>query len=338
MGGAWGWVRRHWLDLLLPPTAFLLAAAICRQVYWTREGLRYRETERHYRAAAVAMQRGQREAALRELLTASRTAPGDPPLNFRVGTALKKLGQPERAAQHFERAVRRMPPNGNSYIGLVRTWCEVGRYDEAERVLRQDVLPRWPHSPDALYYEGLIRRYRQTGTAEIASAARCFQRAWQIDPRHLDARYEYGACQARLGRLDEAERVFREVMKAAPTYPGVYQGLADVLRQQGRRAEAKQVLADLQRLEDRKQRMRYLETRRGLRKAQPGELLELGGLYLAFDRLPAAETVLTEYTLLQSADPHGHRKLAVLYRRQGKPVNARSEQNLAAALERTQRR
>jgi tetratricopeptide (TPR) repeat protein len=324
----------HWLDLLLPPTVFLLAAAICRQVYWTREGLRYRETEQHYRAAALAMQQGQREAALRELLVASRAAPGDPPLNFRIGSALKNLGQPERAAEHFERAVRRMPPNCSSSLGLVRTWCEVGRYDEAERVLRQDVLPRWPHSPDALYYEGLIRRYRQPGSQGWEAAARCFQRAWQLDPKHLDARYEYGVCQARMGKHDEAERAFREVLKSAPTYPGVYQGLADVLRQQGRRAEAKRLLTDLQRLDDRRQRMRYLETRRGLRKAQPGELLELGGLYLAFDRLPAAEAVLTEYTLRQSTDPRGHRKLAELYHRQGKAVNARSEQNLAAVLER----
>ena len=33
---SWSWIRRHWLDLMVPPAIFLLCAGITRQMLWVR--------------------------------------------------------------------------------------------------------------------------------------------------------------------------------------------------------------------------------------------------------------------------------------------------------------
>jgi tetratricopeptide (TPR) repeat protein len=332
IGDAWAWVRRHPVDLLLPPAAFLLAAGVAWQVQWTRHGLRYARTEERFQAALQARQKGNRDTAVKELLAAAAAAPDDAQILLRLAVGLQSVGQPARAAPLIERAVRLKPPKLDTYAGLVRTYCDLGQYQDAERVLRQDVFPRWPASAEAAYYAGLIHLYREKGDSGPRQAANSFERCLRRNPRHVDARYRYALCLSRLGRPVEAERAFKEVLRIAPTHAGSYQGLAGVLLKHGRVAEAKQALAEFKRLDDSGRRVGYLETRRALKQARTQEMLELGQLYLALDQPARAEAPLAEYVLREPTDPRGHRKLAAMYRGLKAPVNARSEERLAAAL------
>jgi len=332
IGDAWGWVRRHPVDLLLPPAAFLLAAGVAWQVQWTRHGLRYARTEERFQAALQARQKGNRDTAVKELLAAAAAAPDDAQLLLRLAVGLQSVGQPARAAPLIERGVRLKPPRLDIYAGLVRTYCDLGQYEDAERVLRQDVFPRWPASAEAAYYAGLIHLYREKGDSGLRQAANSFERCLRRNPRHADARYRYAVCLSRLGRSIEAERAFKEVLRIAPTHAGSYQGLAGVLRKQGRVADAKQALAEFKRLDDAGRRVQYLETQRALKQARTQQMLELGELYVTLNQPARAEAPLAEYVLREPTDPRGHRTLAAMYRGLKAPVNARSEEQLAAAL------
>src|SRR5437588_12885326 len=72
---AWAWVRRRWLELLLPPAIFLLGAGITRHVLWVREEQRYERSVQHYQASTEAGEKGDAARALQELNASAREAP-----------------------------------------------------------------------------------------------------------------------------------------------------------------------------------------------------------------------------------------------------------------------
>jgi tetratricopeptide (TPR) repeat protein len=330
---AWNWARRHWLDLLLPPGAFLLAAAVYQQLHHTRVGWRTDKAVRHYEAAVQAARKEDNATALKELLAASDIAPDDAAFHLRLGGGFQALGQKTRAARHLERGVRMQPPKLNAYVDLLRTYTDASLYADAERVLRQDLLPRWPNSAEGAYYEGLISLYRDKGQEGLRRAASSLERCLRLDPKHGDGHYQYAVCLSRLGRPAEAERALKQVLKHAPSHRGANHMLAGVLRQQGKIVEARHILEAFSRRDAAARRLRYLETQLGLKKITAAGLLELAGLYLDSDRPADAETSLREYQLREPTDHRGYRKLAQLYRRFERRDMAASMEKLAAALE-----
>ena len=80
-------------------------------------------------------------------------------------------------------------------------------------------------------------------------------------------------------------------------------------------------------------RKRYLEVQIGLDQAASAYFLELGGLYLELDDLVRAEGAFRRYILRVSTDARGHRGLAETYRRLDRLDEAKSSDELAAALE-----
>jgi predicted Zn-dependent protease len=332
-GRTWGWVRKHWLDLMLPPAAFLLAAGMYRQVHTYRTALRYEQATKHYRASMEALKKADRPRALQELSTAARAAPEDPRLQMSLAAGFQALDQRVQAAQLMERALGGMKsPGEGDYLLLVRTWFAAGRYDEAGSVLRREVLRRWPGSAEAAFMDGLIRMYRDKGEPGLQAALPCFERSLQIDPARPDARYHYAVCLAGLGRPAEAEHAFREVLKTSPSFPGASQGLGAALRRQGKEAEARQVLADFQRQDAAQRQIRHLEVQRGLKQATADGLLDLARLYLDLNHPARAKAPLAEYMVLRPTDPRAFRMLAQVYRRTKDRPRADAAMQLAAAL------
>jgi predicted Zn-dependent protease len=216
---------------------------------------------------------------------------------------------------------------------VVRIYCDIGKFADADRVLRKEALPHGPKTADTLFLEGIIALYGGKGSEGAPQAARCFEESLRLKPDNLGTRFRYGVCLARLDRPADAEREFRAVIKASATYAGAYKELAGVLRTQGKSGEAKQILARLQRLDDINQTIQYIENRRHLGNVPPEDLLELGSLYLETGKLTEAETALAEYVVAKPTDPHGHRKLAEVHQKMNLKRNAASDLQLAEALE-----
>src|SRR5204863_528689 len=188
---AWDWVRRHWLELLLPPAIFLLGAGITRHVLWVREEQRYTRSGQHYQASTQAAEKGDAARALQELNAAARDAPNNAVAHLQLAQAFRRLQQPLLALQHQEQGLLLSPPKEVDTIQLVANYCDVGRFDDGDRVLRRDVLARWPNSAAAAYYEGLIHFYRDTGDAGLRQAAASLQRCLRLNPKYTNGRYQY---------------------------------------------------------------------------------------------------------------------------------------------------
>lgn len=329
----WRWVRGHWIDLLAPPAALLLAAGIYRQVEWVRSGSRYAGWEAHYEAAASAGRKRERKTALAELAKAAEVAPDDAQIHVELATAYRAIGEPYKSAKHTEKAYRLAPPTHDECVRLVSSYFDLSKIEDAERVLREQLQTRWPDSADGHYYEGLIRLFRAEGNKDVASAVESFQECLKRNPQHHRAQYQLGQSLTRLGKLDEAEAVYRRLLKTAPYNTAVLHSLANVLRRKGNMKDLQPILDQVQSLGDLGEQVRHLEVQRGLNRATTEQLLELGEAYLALKQPAKAEIPIAEYTTKVPLDHHGHRRLAEVYRELNRPEFAESEEKLAAALE-----
>jgi predicted Zn-dependent protease len=331
----WGWLQRYWLAVLLPPAVFLLGAGVTRQCFRAWDAYYYSAWRTKLQASYEAGKAGDRVKALQKLKEAARQAPDDPAAYRQLATGYQILGRTDLAVEAMERSFRLMGPQPNDegmWVGFLRSYCQMKRYGDAERVLREHVLPRWPDSSEAYLYEGEIYLNREGEGDHLARAMTSLEKSLSLDPKKVQARYLHGVCLARLGRLAEAERAFEEVVQADPDHRTVYHDLAGVLRQQGKRDEAQRAIARFQKLQENQARITHLRTLIAFEKIQPREMLELGALYLEV-KLPAeAVPNLLQYTKKEPTDPEGYRKLAEAYHRLERLEDAQAAEKLAAAL------
>jgi Flp pilus assembly protein TadD len=336
---SWHWLLRNWAAMILPPAMFLLVAGVTRQLNRAWEGSNVGKFRQHLEAAERAIGEGNLKAALPELEAAERLTPEQPEAHGELANAYRQTGRQAEALDHMERAFRLKPkeagiPDAKStWLGLAESNYVAGRMDVADRILHEDVLPRWPDLPDAHVYLGRIQWFRDGSEAGVRKALASFETALRLDPKHMDARKSYGDCMASLGRLEEAERAYRIVLEINPKHRPAAKELAGILRREGKLEAAKQVLAGLEALDQRTNRLRHLETKVSLQNHTLNDLLEIGELYLELDRNREAEQALLRYTRQEPTDPRGHRMLAEACKKLNRPKDAELSIRLADALE-----
>lgn len=121
-----------------------------------------------------------------------------------LGRQFLDRGEPEEALRCYERAIDVDPDNSEAWWGRGKAAYDLGRLERADR--------------DYLRAMRLARRNLQLsgGGGDFRS------KRWWSDPTtrpYLRALHGHGLCQFWLGRYDESVRVFRRLLKLAPTDP-----------------------------------------------------------------------------------------------------------------------
>ncbi|HVW74931.1 MAG TPA: tetratricopeptide repeat protein [Rhizomicrobium sp.] len=150
-----------------------------------------------------------------------------------IASALNLLRQGDGAAA--ERALRALEASGDPRVlqalGTIR--MRQRRFPEAENLLVR-ARAAAPGQPQIALALG--RALAEQGRDDEAIAI--FQSATAL----TDARYELGSALQRLGRLDEAERAFRDLLAIAPDHVPAHLALGGVLIEARRPTEAEAVL------------------------------------------------------------------------------------------------
>ena len=171
----------------------------------------------HYALAQVEQKLGENADAGEQIKLYEENKNVVPPIEDPLRDALRALDR--GAASHLERGLE---------------LAQVGRLDDAvaetERAAELDPTLVKAHI-------NLIILYGRKG--DFQQAEEHFQAAVKLNPSQFpDAYYNYGVLLVGEGRLDEAEKAFRQALEARPSYADAHNNLGNLLERQGNSTEA----------------------------------------------------------------------------------------------------
>jgi tetratricopeptide (TPR) repeat protein len=138
-------------------------------------------------------------------------------------------GEYDAAVVHYEELLEFSPRHPEALNNLGAAQLKLGRYGEAEEVLRTAVRLQ-PNYADAISNLGNLLRCKG---GHVAEAEMWLRRAIKLNPKHLDARINLGLTLAFLGRLVDAKAQFKKVLKASPRNADALFGMGHVAAIEG---------------------------------------------------------------------------------------------------------
>ena len=153
---------------------------------------------------------GKPDAALAKYNEALKFAENgeDPEVFFNRGIAYKVMGEIDKAAAEYERALEVTPKYAEALNNLGNIRKDQKQYDEAIRCLELSIEV-FPDNPNT--YNNLGTVFAMKGN--FNKAALYFTKAVRLQPSYIDARQNLGLAYQQQGRLDVAEKEFGEVLQ-----------------------------------------------------------------------------------------------------------------------------
>jgi len=158
----------------------------------------------------------------------------------RLGIKALKNGDPERAVESLETALRLDAESAWVRYNLAVAYREAGRPEDSQRQLLEAIALD-PDYRNAHFNLGS----QLADQGDFVAAASHFARAAQIDPDDHDARLELAVARSRSDDLDGALSTLERLVDEAPTFAPARLALATMLAQMGRGVEAEAAAREL---------------------------------------------------------------------------------------------
>jgi len=180
-----------------------------------------------YRLGNVLLVAGRLDDAERAFAALAASAPAEPWGPLGLGRVAQRRGSAETAAGHFERALAADAANAQTAYLLAAAYRELGRGDEARRLVErasEGVKPLGPADPvlDRVRIavrglETLIQAANQALAAgDAASAEALYAQVLDSDPAHYDALFNLGLLYGRQERFAESQAMLERAVAARP--------------------------------------------------------------------------------------------------------------------------
>ena len=239
------------------------------------------DPQAHRWLAAALQQNGEPDAALASIDQAIALAPEDANLHVAHAGLLVGARQDEAARSALAQASGLDPNQFDAYAMQAQLALGRGDLDEAERLSRLAARVA-PEHPQLAAIDGMLALRRGNGDDALKIVSAALQR----EPEDTQLRYALGFIYMGKGLWAFAEQAFRGLLEKTPAAASLRPLIADLVRRQGRPAEAADELAPL--LDEPRTATPALQRFAGqlrLNAGQPGRALPL--LLQALSQLPA---------------------------------------------------
>ena len=191
-----------------------------------------------FAALTTLFQHGRFQALLDQSALWTGRHPRSSFLQFLLGSAHARLGQPDAAIACFEKAVAIQPGNAEAHHNLGILFATLGRDDDAVASLSQ-VIALAPAHADAHSNLGIV--FGRLGRADEAMSV--LRKAVRLKPDHAVAWFNLGNLLKDQGQNEEAIAAYRQAVARQPGYVPAYNNLGRLLYGLGRNEDAVQVLS-----------------------------------------------------------------------------------------------
>ena len=190
------------------------------------------ENARLARAAALALQHGDRALALDYAQRAAQAAPSDPQLWFLLGYAARLNARLQVSVDAYNRGLRLSPSAVEGRSGLAQTYSLMGRTEDAERLLKQVIASDPKRRDDTVLLGDIYMR-----SADYSGALEWLEGAERARP---DARSELlmAICYRHLNQIELADHFLELAQHREPNNPDVQRSMAGYYRETGKYTES----------------------------------------------------------------------------------------------------
>ncbi|MCC7202847.1 MAG: tetratricopeptide repeat protein [Nitrospirae bacterium] len=129
-------------------------------------------------------------------------------IRVNLGRTYQLLGKTDQAITEYEMALRIDPGRAAIWNDLAILYSQKGDLEHTEIYLKK-AAEEWGDQPNIHYNLAVVLAGRQ----KLAEAREEFIRAIRLYPGYLQARYELGETLEKLGRPDEADEQYREIIR-----------------------------------------------------------------------------------------------------------------------------
>jgi serine/threonine protein kinase/tetratricopeptide (TPR) repeat protein len=197
---------------------YALAYAGLGEAYWRQYDLSHDTS-----MVSLARRNCERALELNDLLA---------PVHITLGILHRGTGEPKKAIEDFDEALRLDPNNARAVLEKAHTLQKLDRNEEAEKTYRRAINLR------PSYWGG----YNQLGAfyfgiGQYARAAAQFRRVTELAPGNARGFNNLGGTLQMLGKYDAAEKALNRALQLEPSADG-YSNLGTMLFARGRYADA----------------------------------------------------------------------------------------------------
>jgi type IV pilus biogenesis/stability protein PilW len=176
-----------------------------------------KSADAHYNLGVQTLNEGNYQAALIELRKAERFRPRDPRIHSALGLAYFYAQRYDDAEGAYRKALSLQRDYSEAHMNLGALYARQGKCDQAIAEFRDALENPFYATPAKAYHNiGLCQRL----LGEIEEAERSLKDAVNLDPTLLRAKIDLGILYYQENRLDEAVRVFQELMEEVPLTQG----------------------------------------------------------------------------------------------------------------------
>jgi len=177
----------------------------------------------------VYHQRGDHDAAVRQIDTALALNPNSAAAHSNRGSALKELKRFEHALASYDRALAIRPQHPEVLFNRGSVLQQLGRNDEALACFDQALAIK-PDYPDALINRGSLLQELE----RLDDALACYDAALKLNPKYAQAHNNRGTVLAQLDRTTEALTAYDIAVVIKPDYAEAHYNRGQALRDLGR--------------------------------------------------------------------------------------------------------
>lgn len=206
--------------------------------------------EAWYGLGRVQAEQGDSKAAAQSLAKACDLVPRYGAAQFALATAYRKLGEADKASEHFKLYQANMttvPPAVDSVRAAVqaldqsataflRRGLALADAGDLQGAIQQHLNAIQADPNEVQGYINLIQLYARVGENEKAEEA--YRKAVSINPNRADCYYNYGVLMFNLRKMPEAEQAMRKALQINPFYAEAHDNLGYLLAIRGKLDEA----------------------------------------------------------------------------------------------------
>jgi len=176
----------------------------------------------HYQMGLDYLEQEQMDKAAQAFKTCLEIDPNDFNAHFQLARVYLKQQQLEQAAEALQRAIKINPDDAKAHLMLGRVFSYQKRFYDSSQELKRALELNPTDTSVRMQLGYLLGAPQKMLVMDLEASKRQFEKVLEIDPNHVDAYFQLGLAEFRLGEVSKAAERFEYLIQNKYRHFGAY--------------------------------------------------------------------------------------------------------------------